>query len=74
MSSWQPIETVPKDGTEILIYEPPWHLNFPHTIYAAVWSSFHDSGTWTEAGGAEYMTFERATHWMPLPQPPNTGE
>jgi len=73
-SNWQPIETAPKDGTIILIYEPPY-LDFPDAVgvmYTVVWGASFGYHTWAEANGETYMTFDRSTHWMPLPAPPVT--
>lgn len=60
---WQPIETAPKDGTEILVYEP----NFEH---AAIYVCKYDDPVWIEAGGECYATWQ-PTHWMPLPKAPH---
>ena len=63
-SSWQPIETAPKDGSIILGWEPratKWKIKFMAFHYQA------NGGYWTNAlntGSVE------ATHWMPLPEPP----
>lgn len=66
---WQPIETAPKDGTEILIYEPSYLGVDSGKIYTASWDC-DCYNTWIEAGGERYMSFDNATHWMPLPSPP----
>lgn len=63
MSNWPPIETAPKDGTEILIW-----VERPHR-YRAAW--------WDERYGAyvdTWMCYEDATHWQPLPDPPTGTE
>lgn len=61
--NWQPIETAPKDGTNILIHElgdtfVAWWLNGLER-----WVD----GKWTEMDG--WVTYD-PTHWMPLPPPP----
>ena len=54
---WQPIETVPKDGTDLLLYSPRWGM------MVGLWA-----GAWVqEEGGPSYRGI---THWMPLPDPP----
>jgi hypothetical protein len=76
MSEWQPIETVPKDGTRILVYFGSMGVR------EVFWSDAHDAdfklwcvddnkhGPYYLRGWSE--TGERApTHWMPLPEPPN---
>ena len=69
---WRPIETAPKDGTEILLYCPEWD-----TPYLGAWGHAEDSILdgwmspdvlplkWTEL-------VESPTHWMPLPAPPES--
>ncbi len=78
-SSWQPIETAPRDGTWFLIcraqdgfdtYEVGQYLplNFPHYIEV-------EGGLFRKENQQVYdwhgfNNFHRATHWMPLPSPP----
>lgn len=61
MSEWQPIETAPRDGTEVLLWtgddvEIGYHaggpLMAPHQ--------------WLTRDGVRVV----ATHWMPQPPPP----
>lgn len=64
---WQPIETAPKDGSAILIYTP--HFYFGAGVYLAWWGE-----EWwevcTEGQTLHPYSTSRATHWMPLPEPP----
>lgn len=73
MSDWQPIKTAPKDGTRIVIlcdwddvavvgyFGKPRHgTGLPH------WRVWWDDADFDEA-------FE-ATHWLPLPTPPEQEE
>ena len=57
-SAWQPIETAPRDGTQILAI---WPGNGRHGI---VW---FDRARWTDDGDHSLIDF---THWQPLPSPP----
>ena len=65
--SWQPIETAPKDGTQIIIavagdeYEPSW----------AWWSDRHRAWFIPHTSIAYQM---EPTHWMPLPPPPEAKD
>lgn len=55
---WQPIETAPKDGIDVLLFEDGKQ-------YVASWSE--------TAGGQFFNDAEHQhnpTHWMPLPKPP----
>lgn len=60
MSEWQPIETGPKDGTEVLVYVPR-RLG---PLYAA--ASNPTGGQWWSRNLGDL----KPTHWMPLPAPP----
>lgn len=66
MSEWQPIETAPKDGTNILIYG----VGPVPFITDAVWNN----GFWSlfdPYSDAHNMPITHGvTHWMPLPPPP----
>lgn len=58
--TWQPIETAPKGGTEILV----WNNG---TILHVRWGGdFHNA--WMLVHGIDFA--DHATHWMPLPEPP----
>lgn len=58
MSEWQPIETAPKDGTEVLTFRK-----------AGLQAVAFDTGElgWLCSDG---MYLLDVTHWMPLPAPP----
>lgn len=62
---WMPIETAPKDGTDILIFEPCSDLCQYNIIYVVHYSD----KSWVESAGEMYSVFY-PTHWMPLPEPP----
>lgn len=69
---WQPIETAPKDGTEILAFGlnrgkgPDFH------IVVASWTSYGDFGFgWFEDESDLELAF--LSHWAPLPPPPTAA-
>lgn len=66
---WQPIETAPKDGTPILIYDPPFNDFLSYEIYVCSWDDY--KAAWIEYSGECYAQYQ-PTHWMPLPLPPST--
>lgn len=59
---WQPIETAPKDGTEIDV----WNASAECRVVNASWSD----GMWI-ADDAPSSDEDDVTHWMPLPKAPN---
>lgn len=66
-SSWQPIETAPKDGTRIICWGP--ELAVAECEWRLRW---HDHGTgWYRTNQHPIVN---PTHWMPLPQPPSGDE
>lgn len=66
---WQPIETAPKDGTAILIWQPDKKkgLSQDDNRYAIGYWRVAEGG-WGNRNSAEV----NPSHWMPLPEPPVT--
>lgn len=73
---WQPIETAPKDGTAILLWE-----QYSAAPFVGWWvpscqewtvSKEHVSaeGGWDGANVVDLLVAP-ITHWMPLPKPPS---
>ena len=73
---WSPVDTAPKDGTAVLVFDRE-----SETIVVARRDAVQDyrqysptygekSWPWTEATGEEFETYEDVTHWMPLPPRP----
>ena len=67
---WQPIDTAPKDGTEILGWN--YHLG-RHIVSWAVQPCHNPHPAWISST-CRTNHLDPPTHWMPLPTPPNTGE
>lgn len=60
MSEWQPIETAPKDETDVVLYFESGKVPRVAGFYRGEWlCALH---------GCELQ--EHPTHWMPLPPPP----
>lgn len=62
---WRPIETAPKDGTQLLLWEPgagPIYKNYK------VGKFIHANPRWV-VGTNSYVI--KPTHWQPLPEAPN---
>jgi hypothetical protein len=72
MAEWQPIDTAPRDGRQILLYQPeeggcigPEDFELGYYIFAGRWVV----NAWY---CTEYEAFEKSpSHWQPLPEPPN---
>lgn len=59
---WQPIDTAPKDGTEILTC----NMNQGGIMRLIYW--YRTTGQWRTKGAV--IVCLQDTHWMPLPQKP----
>jgi hypothetical protein len=68
-NAWQPIDTAPKDRV-VLLYVPDMG-NWPDdpAIVTAIWG---DGQGWVDNGMAHCATYGHPTHWMPLPEPPQS--
>ena len=75
---WLPIESAPKDGTEVLLYgiwagEIHGESKSP-VIDIGSWaggsSDYAGNDWWQLSTGDAYACWMRPTHWMPLPPPP----
>ena len=69
VGGWRPIETAPKDGTNILLREGS-------DVSQGGWLTGMAQGTEDEhyAGWWSVNCFDNPTHWMPLPQPPKEAD
>lgn len=70
---WQPIDTVPADGTRVLLYDPrrgSREGNRPagHNFGMWTWRVFSKRKAWWT--GHEFSDRYDPTHWMHLPPPP----
>lgn len=76
---WQPIETAPTDGTRILLYRPLAAKTGDDVIDIKQGVDW-DNGCWpaTVPPGMDETNFTdgmcKATHWMPLPAPPDSDK
>jgi len=64
-NEWQPIETAPKDGTNILVFENDNESDAEVMIANYYGGNGHWSISWDDRG-----IEINPTHWMPLPKPP----
>jgi len=75
MADWQPIETAPKDGTEVLLWGPycgcPATAQWTGKAWAAYWDGWRVVEYMSDFG-TDYREFDMPTHWMPLPEPPTS--
>lgn len=66
---WQPIDTAPRDGTEVIIFNG----HGKGTIFVGFYVGDEEDMEphWARIDSLEI--FYEPTHWHPLPQPPKTG-
>jgi hypothetical protein len=85
MSEWQPIETAPKDGTEIIvgndqatvwITRGSWWSDGEHWATQGYDKQEEAAGWWSYAnsvGQDKLNDYRQPTHWLPMPTPPQKG-
>lgn len=66
---WQPIETAPKDGTDVLLFRLGMCGN-PLPPMVAGWFHNGEDGGWCSEDFIDEWLRGTFTHWMPLPAPP----
>lgn len=70
---WQPIETAPKDGTTVLGYSEfiasDW--NSDAAIASIQWYDYGNEVFGWYGSGPSGLVLTSASHWMPLPAPPD---
>lgn len=82
VSDWQPIETAPRDGTDILGYSTeedddlnPQIIKWKDGGWVISWDHTHMTGMkyYNLPDGRIIYTGhgQLPTHWMPLPEPPS---
>jgi hypothetical protein len=67
-NAWRPVETMPRDGREVIVFRPlAWKTNDPLIAIAKTRKSPQ-----TSPQGVEHYTDRwcHPTHWMPLPVDP----
>lgn len=74
---WQTIDTAPKDGTAIIVFVPKQYYGGGGRVCLARWNDDKYARKprpfWSRS--LSDKTGDRAsppTHWMPLPEPPDT--
>lgn len=73
--TWQDIGTAPKDGTKVLLYcaKASKQTKSRQGMQAVdYWHTVKNDGF--QGWGKFNKTYFPATHWMPLPKPPQSGE
>ncbi|HDR9834668.1 TPA: DUF551 domain-containing protein [Burkholderia multivorans] len=64
-TGWQPIETAPKDGTNVLLIATRHSMHIPHPEMIV---GAYRRGWWSGPS-----TLSHVTHWMPLPDAPGAA-
>lgn len=70
---WEPIETAPKDGTEIIVSRASENGKAPDYAHVAWWSAYKGNGEWTLVNTGDYAAssdiYFKPTHWSRLEPP-----
>ncbi len=69
--AWQPISSVPKDGTTVMVYVPDFE-KITEAWFCEQTGLWPHSAAYSEEG--EPCNVGQPTHWRPLPAPPTTPE
>ena len=70
-AGWQPIETAPKDGTDVLLYSPDAISDAMIGHWVDGFGPPGDGGAWwPDNDSARFPIDAWPTHWQPLPPPP----
>lgn len=70
-ATWQPIETAPRDGTFVVLWEGGWA---PRAL-VGYYDAEDERPTWRDHdGGIIDFLREPITHWLPLPPPPEGAD
>jgi len=67
--AWQPFETVPKDGTPVLVWLPT-KMGQSH-VHAARWAPCANGIMGVIGNVFDFDASCKPTHWMPQPGAPN---
>lgn len=70
-AEWQPIDTAPKDGSQILVFGHPKAMKVRHPNVAdAVMVGWWDGEQWVVDRSRRPYETAMVFYWMPLPPPP----
>ena len=73
LQGWQPIESAPKDGTWVILYDAEQY----HPVHVRNWRTAETNGRLISGWWDEYSQYRpsfRPTHWKPLPHPPAASD
>lgn len=77
-SPWRPIETAPKDGTEVLVMYMSFETQIVHNAFYCADDADDRPGWWSydksETSRVLLDDHWTPTHWMPLPPAPNGSQ
>lgn len=67
-NAWRPIESAPRDGTDIIVYRPNFSGDYIPQVGVDYWG-VKSPQCWRKSN-----SHTQPTHWQPLPLPPTKGE
>lgn len=67
MTEWQPMSTVPRDGTDVLVWGPYGH---GYLVVGYEFDPLHPGYRWRASPDGPAYPEAAFTHWMQLPESP----
>jgi hypothetical protein len=84
LNQWQPIESAPKDGTEILVvggtfdYDGSYYNESNRPVFTGIsmarWKDLREAFVAPNGNGHDEEFYYYPTLWMPLPSPPEPSK
>ncbi len=71
MTEWQPIETAPRDSSEVLVFSNSVTATASFGVHHEKWLATWDGDLVYDSKSDIVEVFD-PTHWMPLPEKPKT--
>ena len=71
MADWQPIESAPKNGADIFLYNELWEPGGFRNMQVGFWNEILEMWDFDTGLNVE-EEWELPTHWAPLPEPPSS--
>jgi len=71
--NWLPIDTAPTNGATVLLFLNGDDIDFGYFEDGRWWVINNSGGKDFPALGGRRCKFDRPTHWLPIPEPPEVA-